>query len=132
MVNKTGLPLSYKQASRSFTAAGQPNDIVGLCSPQPLLFSCDDETLSSVNKCQVKIGNSLWSAPVVMDVVGMALAVQVDRADNVGEVRTSTMAYDLGVDIKYVEQLCRTLTRVAFFFLCFFRLSFPLCFSSVF
>jgi hypothetical protein len=105
MVNKTGLPLSYKQASRSLTAAGQPNDIVGLCSPAPLLFSCDDETLSSVNKCQVKIGNSLWSAPVVMDVVGMALAVQVDRADSAGgsEGRASAMAYDLGVDIKYAH-----------------------------
>lgn len=101
MVNNTGLPLSYRQSARSTTAAGQQNDIVELCSPRPLLFSCDDETLSSVNKCQVCIGNSKWSQPVAMDVVGMALTVQVDRGDS-GDKRAGAIVHDLGVDVKYV------------------------------
>mmetsp|Transcript_26012 Transcript_26012/g.78204 ORF Transcript_26012/g.78204 Transcript_26012/m.78204 type:complete len:1066 (-) Transcript_26012:86-3283(-) len=68
----------------------------------PCFFSCDDETLSSVNKCQVRIGNSRWSQPVAMDVVGMALTVQVDRGE-VAPARTYPLVHDLGVDVKYAH-----------------------------
>ncbi len=60
LINRTGLPLAYKQDSRSALAAGQSttHDFERLCGPAPFLFSCDGETLSSTgNKCNIRIGN---------------------------------------------------------------------------
>ena len=96
MVNKTGLPLCYRQSGRSATAAGQTNNIVALCAPDPLLFSCDDETISSGNRCRVRVGNSVWGEKIEMDVVGITMAIQIKEP---ASGQKYAKIYNLGVEV---------------------------------
>ncbi len=69
MVNRTALPLVFRQSSRSQTAAGQSTNAGELCRPSLTMFSCDDESLSSGHKCCVRIGKVCWFHPTHLYVI---------------------------------------------------------------
>lgn len=57
LVNRTALPLVFRQAMRSALAAGLSNDVYELSRPSLTMFACDGETLGNANKCCVRIGS---------------------------------------------------------------------------
>jgi hypothetical protein len=59
------------------------------------MFSCDGETISSGNKCCIRIGGrSDWGPEVPIDVVGRAGTLQIKESDSHGP---SAKVYELGV-----------------------------------
>jgi vacuolar protein sorting-associated protein 13A/C len=65
-------------------------------SPDPFLFSCDDETnKSNHNKCQLRVGNrSDWGPDVAIDVVGRAGTLRIKELDTHGP---NAKVYEFGV-----------------------------------
>lgn len=100
MVNRSGLPLTYRQMNRTSFAAGQTADRRELCSATPVLFFCDLESLTTGNRCQIRVDKASWSPELAIDAVGRAgtLSVPNDALDPRG-----CNVYDLGVEISRGE-----------------------------
>jgi len=73
MVNRTGLPLVYRQISRSQPAAGlRGDDVSVLCSSAPFMFACDPDHYGG-GECNVGVHRrSRWSSDLTLDSVGRA------------------------------------------------------------
>lgn len=99
-VNHTNLPLEYKQSNRTQVAAGQRTGNEARCSPEPFVFSCDKETLSSKNKCKVRVGShGTWGPDLPIDVVGRTglLAIRDTRPSAGGP---DAKVFEFGVEVK--------------------------------
>ena len=83
MVNKTGLPLSYREPVREHYA-----DFV-----QPLLYSTSSDNLQEKRKMAIRTGNSDWCKKFSPDAVG-SNGVVLCKGEDGGR------SYDIGLQIK--------------------------------
>ena len=93
IVNHTSLPLQYKQANRSHLTAGMNGAESNHRSPEPFIFSCDGESLSSGNKLKVRIlDQSAWGADIPIDSVGCVGTHSITS-------NTTSKVYEFGVEV---------------------------------
>ncbi|KAI8990033.1 hypothetical protein BDB01DRAFT_718047 [Pilobolus umbonatus] len=106
IINKSGLPISFKQKLKWTEALYTSNDDISLSVPgpklEPLMYSYPD--IDNHNRSLIKVGNSEWSQPLSFEAIGSAYDVLLAN-------KNKTEEFHLGIHIQEGEGKFK-LTRV--------------------